>query len=154
MIETPEVSEVTLPNGYIISDDRDRLDMDFVHTSLATVNWSAGQPRALIDRSWSNCLCFGIYSPDGGQVGFGRLLTDYAFRAHLADVFVHPASRGLGLGKTLVETMLAHPNLTTVTQWTLTTEDAQSLYARYGFHVGEADGKWMVLKRTPSREGL
>ncbi len=147
-----EVAEVTLPNGYVISDDRGRLDMNFVHTSLATVSWAAGQPRVLIDRSWSNCLCFGIYSSDGGQVGFGRLLTDYAFRAHLADIFIEPASRGLGLGKTLVETILAHPDLATVTHWTLTTDDAQGLYAQYGFHVGDADGKWMVLKRTPSSE--
>lgn len=149
-----EAIEVTLPNGYVISDNRSRLDMEFVHTSLKTASWTIGQPRALIDRSWFSCLCFGIYSPDGGQVGFGRLLTDYAFRAHLADVFIQTTSRGLGLGKSLVETILAHPNLATVTQWTLTTDDAQGLYARYGFHVGEADGKWMVLKRKLSGEEL
>lgn len=144
---THETAEVTLPNGYVISDDRSRLDMDFVHASLATVNWATGKPRNVIERGWANCLCFGIYSPDGEQVGFGRLLTDYAFRAHLADVFIRPASRGLGLSKALVETILAHPDLATVTQWTLTTDDAQSLYARYDFRMGEADGKWMVLKR-------
>ena len=143
-----DTTEVTLPNGHVISDDRERLDMEFVRTSLATTGWAANQPRALIDRSWSNCLCFGIYSPDGPQVGFGRLLTDYAFRAHLGDVFIGPASRGLGLGKALVETILAHPKLATITQWTLTTDDAHGLYSRYGFRLGEADGRWMTLKRA------
>lgn len=53
--------------------------------------------------------------------------------------------RGLGLGRALVETILAHPELTTVQAWTLTTADAHGLYVRYGFRAGEADGKWMTL---------
>lgn len=141
---------VTLPSGYEISDDRTRLDMAFVHASLADAYWAVGRPRALTERSWRNCLCFGIYAPGGAQAGFARLLTDYAFRAHLGDVFVRPEARGLGLGKALVETILAHPELTTVQHWTLTTSDAQGLYAQYGFRLGEADGKWMTLDRSTS----
>jgi GNAT superfamily N-acetyltransferase len=143
------VHSVVLPNGYVISDDRTRLDMEFVHASLAGAYWAIGRPRALTERSWANCLCFGIYAPEGRQVGFARLLTDYALRAHLGDVFVHPDTRGLGLGKSLVEAILAHPELATVWHWTLTTNDAHGLYARYGFRLGEADGKWMTLDRTP-----
>ncbi len=140
---------VSLPNGYVISDDHARLDMDLVHDSLAGQYWAIGRPRALTERSWTNCLCFGIYAPDGAQVGFGRLLTDYAFRAHLGDVYILPVARRLGLGKALVETMLAHPELATVQNWTLTTADAHGLYARYGFRPGEADSKWMTLDRPP-----
>lgn len=148
------VYAVSLLNGYVISDDRARLDMEFVHNSLADVYWAVGRPRALTERSAANCLCFGIYAPDGAQVGFARLLTDYAFRAHLGDVFIRSDSRGLGLGKALVETILAHPELATVSHWTLTTADAQGLYAQYGFRPGEGDGKWMTLDRTPGDEGL
>ncbi len=125
--------------------------MAFVHESLARAYWAVGRSPALTERSWANCLCFGIYAPEGGQVGFGRLLTDYAFRAHLGDVFVHPASRGLGLGAALIQTVLAHPELVTVDRWTLTTADSQGLYARYGFRLGEADGKWMTLDRGALR---
>ena len=139
---------VQLPNGYLISDDRARLDIGFVHDLLAGMYWAVGRPRALTERSWANCLCFGIYAPDGAAVGFGRVLTDYAFRAHIGDVFIQPAARKLGLGKALIEAMLAHPELAMVANWTLTTADAQSLYARYGFRLGEADGKWMTLDRT------
>ena len=88
------------------------------------------------------------------MAGFGRVLTDYALRAHIGDVFVAPAARGQGLGRALVETMLAHPDLATVTHWTLTTRDAHSLYARYGFRAGEADGTWMTLGRIPEEGGL
>ena len=144
---------VRLPGGHIISDDRARLDMGFVHDCLADAYWAVGRPRWLTERSWANCLCLGIYAPDGALVGFGRVLTDYALRAHVGDVFIAPASRGLGLGRSLIETMLAHPELVTVLNWTLTTADAQALYARYGFRAGEANGKWMTLERAAPGAG-
>ncbi len=146
------VHAVGLADGYAISDERARLDMEFVHASLAGAYWAATRPRAVTERSWANCLCFGVYAPDSTQAGFARLLTDYALRAHLGDVFIRPASRGLGLGKALVKTILAHPQLATVSHWTLTTADSHGLYARYGFRAGEADGKWMTLDRTPQTQ--
>ena len=141
------VHAVSLPNSYTISDDRTRLDMDFVHSSLSGLYWAVSRSRALTERSAANCLCFGVYGPNGVQAGFARLLTDYALRAHLADVFIEPSTRGLGLGKALVATILAHPELATVTHWTLTTADAQGLYAQFGFRPGEKDGEWMTLLR-------
>lgn len=122
--------------------------MAFVHASLADAYWAVGRPRALTERSWANCLCFGMYAPGGAQAGFGRVLTDYAFRAHLGDVFIRPESRGLGLGKALIEIILGHPELATVSNWTLNTSDAQGLYTQFGFRPGEADAKWMTLDRT------
>ena len=142
-----QVHAVTLPNGYTISDDRARLDMAFVHASLAQVYWAADRPRAVTERSFANCLCFGIYAPDQ-QAGFARLLTDYATRAHLGDVFLRPEARGLGLGKALVATILAHPELTTVDHWTLTTADAHGLYAQFGFRSDAANTRWMTLERN------
>ena len=139
---------VSLPNGYVISDDRSRLDMECVHGLLADAYWAIGRDAALTRRSWANCLCFGIYDPLGAQVGCARLLTDYTFRAHLGDFVIRPGSRGLGLGKALLETILAHPELATVSQWTLNTADAHGLYARYGFCSGQADDRWMTLDRT------
>ncbi len=142
------VHTVVLPTGHVISDDRARIDMDMVFASLSKTYWAANQPRARIARSWANCLLFGVYSPSDEQIGFGRLLTDYAFRAHLGDVFIRPAWRGLGLGRALIETILAHPELATVDHWTLNTADAHALYARYGFGQGIASSRWMTLDRS------
>ena len=138
---------VTLPDGYEISDDRGRLDMAFVYESLSTTYWAADRPLAVTARSWANCLCFGVYAPGGEPVGFARLLTDYALRAHLGDVFIHPASRGRGLGKALLETILGHPELTSVGTWTLSTSDAHGLYARHGFRAAEANEYSMIMHR-------
>jgi len=141
------IHTVTLSSGYVVSDERARLDMEFVHESLAGVYWAVNRPRALTERSWANCLCFGAYAPDGAMVGFGRLLTDYALRAHLGDVFVHPDARGMGVGVGLVTVVLGHPELTAVQHWTLTTADAHGVYERFGFQVGAADKAWMVMDR-------
>ncbi|TLU72306.1 GNAT family N-acetyltransferase [Lichenicoccus roseus] len=145
---TRTAHEVVLASGHAISDDRGRIDMEMVLASLAQTYWAVDMPPSLLLRSWTNCLPFGIYAPDERQVGFGRLLTDYALRAHLGDVFVHPGSRGLGLGRALVETILSHPGLATVGHWTLRTADAHSLYARYGFRQDPTDSSWMTLDRS------
>ncbi len=142
------VHTVVLSTGHVISDDRARIDMDMVFASLAGTYWAANQPRARITRSWANCLLFGVYSPSDKQIGFGRLLTDYAFRAHLGDVFVCPSSRGLGLGRALIEVILTHPELVSVDHWTLNTADAHALYARYVFQQGIANSRWMTLDRS------
>ena len=147
------IHEAWVAAGHTISDDRSRLDMGFVHQALAGTSWAATRPRETTERSWANCLCFGVYDSRALPVGFGRVLTAYALRAHLGDVFIAPGSRGLGLGKALVETVLGHPALTTVTHWTLTTSDAHGLYARYGFRADGDDGRWMTLQRTPSGAG-
>ncbi|GAA5264459.1 hypothetical protein ACOSOMT5_P0882 [Acidiphilium sp. MT5] len=139
--------EVELADGYSISDDRGRLDMGFIQASLASTYWAADRPAALTERSWAHCLGFGLYDRAGQPVGFGRVLTDYALRAHIGDVFLHPAQRGLGLGKALIASILAHPALASVEAWTLTTADAHGLYERFGFRLAEPDGKWMVMGR-------
>lgn len=140
------VHTVTLENGLTISDDRARLDMEFIHEAIAQTYWGVDRPRALTERSFANCLCFGVYAADR-QVGVARVLTDYAMRAHLGDVFLRPERRGQGLGKALVAAVLGHPELVTVKHWTLTTADAHGLYEQFGFSADATDKSWMTLER-------
>jgi GNAT superfamily N-acetyltransferase len=137
-----------LPGGFVISDDRERIDMEFVHRALTGAYWAAKRPRELTVRAFRHSLCLGVYAPDGTQAGFGRVVTDYALRAHLADFYVDPSKRGLGLGKAMVETVLTHPELATVAAWTLTTSDAQALYFSYGFRASPSNPNWMTLTRN------
>lgn len=121
-----------LPPGYEISCDPARLDVALVHGWLAQSYWSPGVPRAVVEKAIANSICFGIYGP-GGQVGFGRVVTDRATFAYLADVFVLDAHRGLGLSKQLVATVVAHPELQGLRRFMLATRDAHGLYAQFGF---------------------
>lgn len=143
---------IVLPDGHVISDERERHDMEFVHASLAGTYWGSDRPRALTARCWANGLCLGVYAVNGEQAGFARALTDYAVRAHLTDVFIRRSSRGLGLGKALIEAVLAHPELATVDHWTLATADAQALYTPHGFRPGAESDRWMALVRGERKD--
>jgi GNAT superfamily N-acetyltransferase len=53
--------------------------------------------------------------------------------AYLADVFIVPAHRGLGLGKRLMAAVMAHPELQGLRRFMLATRDAHGLYRQFGF---------------------
>ena len=119
---------------YEISSDPARLDLDVIHRFLSEdAYWSPGIPRATVERAVKNSFCFGVYLPDGSQVGFARLVTDRTTFAYLADVFVLSQHRGRGLSKRLMEAVLAHPELQGLRRWLLATRDAHGLYAQFGF---------------------
>ena len=117
---------------YLISTDRSLLDLRVIHDYLKESYWAAGVPEDVVRRSIENSLCFGVYR-DEEQAGFARVVTDRATFAYLADVFVLEGHRGRGLGKWLVEVILAHPDLQGLRRWMLATRDAHELYRRYGF---------------------
>jgi GNAT superfamily N-acetyltransferase len=116
---------------YEISDDKSRLDLDAIARLLATSYWAADRPRDVIARSIEHSLCLGLYC-HGAQIGFGRIITDQATFAWIADVIVDPAHRRRGLGMWLVETIVAHPGIKNLRQL-LATRDAHTLYERFGY---------------------
>ena len=120
-------------DDYTISTDPARLDLTIIHDFLANRSyWAKGIPRHLVKKTIEHSLCFGLYY-QGKQIGFSRVLTDYARFAYLMDVFVLEEFRGKGLGRWLMECVFGHPELKGVRRWMLATWDAQSLYAQYGF---------------------
>ena len=117
---------------FLISTDRSQLDVDLIHRFLARSYWAAGIPRATVVRAIENSLCFGVY--DGaGQVGFARVISDFATFAYVADVFILEPYRDRGLAKELMASIMAHPDLQRLRRWSLGTRDAHGLYARFGF---------------------
>jgi GNAT superfamily N-acetyltransferase len=127
------LSEVWQRGAYSISTDRARLDVALIHRYLSTSTyWAQGRPLEVVERSLENSLAFGIYE-GAAQVGFARVITDYATFAWLADVFVLEAHRGRGLGKWLMEVVVSHPRLQGFRRWLLATKDAHELYRPLGF---------------------
>jgi len=135
-------------DGYAISTDPARLDVRVIHEFLALRSYWARQiPLELVQRSIEHSLCFGLYAGDE-QVGFSRVVTDYAVFAWLGDVFVLESHRGRGLGTWLVETVVGCPELQGLRRWDLATNDAHELYRRFGF--GKANPARMMERLAPA----
>jgi N-acetylglutamate synthase-like GNAT family acetyltransferase len=117
---------------FLISTDRSKLDVDVIHGFLARSYWAEGIPRQTVMRSIDNSLCFGVYD-NARQIGFARVISDFATYAYVADVFILEPYRERGLGKELMASIMAHPDLQGLRRWSLGTRDAQGLYAQFGF---------------------
>jgi GNAT superfamily N-acetyltransferase len=129
---------------FVISTDRSRLDLDLIHGFLTECYWAKGIPRSVVARSIENSLCFGIYSGKK-QVGFARVISDYATYAYLGDVFVLESHRGHGLGKWLMQCIMEHPWLEGLRRWSLVTRDAHGLYREFGFTPLQAPELYMEI---------
>ena len=118
---------------YLIDTDNSRLNQEFIYRFLSqNAYWAQGRSLEMIQRSLANSLNFGVFK-DEEQIGFARVVTDYATFAWLADVFIAEDHRGKGLGKWLIEIVTAHPELQGLRRWILATRDAHDLYRQFGF---------------------
>ena len=116
----------------IISTDKEKLDIDYIHGFLTTSYWAEGIPKHTVAKSITNSFCFGMYEKDR-QIGFARVITDFTTFAYLADVFILPDHQGQGLAKRLLKEVISHPELQGLRRMSLATHDAHSLYEKFGF---------------------
>jgi GNAT superfamily N-acetyltransferase len=117
---------------YLISTDRAKLDVAAIHAYLTNSYWSPGIPRSIVEKAVRGSICFGLYHR-ASQVGLARVVTDGATYAYLCDVYILEEHRGKDLGKWLMQTVTAHPDLQGLRRFTLATRDAHGLYAQFGF---------------------
>lgn len=116
-----------------ISTDKNRLDIDLIHHFLSTQStWALGIPRQLVEKSIANSLCFGVYK-NGSQIGFARIVSDFATFAYLMDVFILPDQQGQGYSLQLVQFVMAYPELQGLRRFMLASSNARGLYQRFGF---------------------
>jgi len=137
--------------AYSITTDKNKMDIDFIHSFLTQSYWAEGITKEIISRSIAGSLCFGVFNkekqalPAGRQVGFARMVTDEATFAYLADVFIAEEHRGKGLSKWLMEVIMSYPGLQGLRRILLATKDAHGLYAQFGFTpLAYTDG-WMQI---------
>lgn len=131
------------PAGYRISTDKTEFDLRMVHTFLSEeAYWAKGIPFETVQKSVENALCFGVFHGTE-QVGFARVISDFATVAYLGDVFILPAHRGRGLSKRLMQHVVAHPELQGLRRWILLTGDAHGLYRQFGWKALAAPERWM-----------
>jgi GNAT superfamily N-acetyltransferase len=131
-------------DGFCVSTDPTRLDLDAIHAFLSTSYWAEGIPRDLLARALRSSLCFGLYEGER-QVGLARVITDGATFAYLCDVYVLPEWRGRGLGAWMMECVMEHPDLQGLRRFSLVTRDAHELYRPFGFEEIANPGRHMEI---------
>lgn len=132
---------------YVFSTDKSKLDIGYVHEFLSRQSyWAEGIPMSLVEQSIQNSFCFGVYR-NHRQVGFARVVTDYATFGYLADVFIDPAYRGKGLSKKLMSFIFSRNELKRLRRIVLATRDAHGLYEQYEFKSLARPERFMELHR-------
>lgn len=138
-------------HGFEINTDKSKLDKESILKMLGATYWARDVSKEDLWTSILNSRAYGLYSPQGEQAGFGRMVTDFSRFAWMSDVYILPVHRGLGHGKWIVEVMLNDPLLASVHRIMLSTNDAHSLYERHGFAIiggdDEEGRQTMQLKR-------
>jgi N-acetylglutamate synthase-like GNAT family acetyltransferase len=133
-------------DDFVISDDKSKLDVKLIHNFLTNSYWGNGRTLEEVNRSIEHSFCFGIYSGNK-QVGFARVLTDFVIFAYLMDVFIIEEYRGRGLSKILLERIFNDVRFSKIKKWMLATDDAHTLYEKFGFKMIEHPEKLMSKSR-------
>jgi GNAT superfamily N-acetyltransferase len=122
-------------NGITIVDDRSQVDFEAVYNLLKDAYWTKGRSKETMAQAFEHSLCFSVFKDDK-QIGFARVVTDYAVFSWIADVIIDPRFRGQGIGKFLMQCVTEHPAITSIIQ-TLRTRDAYGLYEKFNFERSE-----------------
>lgn len=131
-------------DGFTITTDKSKMDIDVIHGYLSRSYWAQGIPRVTVKKSMEGSLCFAVLN-GSRQVGFARVITDKATFGYLADVFILEEYRGKGLSKWLMEIILGHPELQNFRRLLLSTRDAHGLYRQFGFKDLVSPENWMQV---------
>jgi GNAT superfamily N-acetyltransferase len=140
------MKDITTTKGdYSITTDKSQLDIYAIYRFLSIQShWSKNIPLDRVKTSVENSLNFGLFHHNM-QIGYARVISDFATIAYLGDVYVLPEYRGRGLSKWLMEQVMAHPNLQGLRRWILLTSDAHGLYKKYGWKEVAKPGLYMEL---------
>jgi GNAT superfamily N-acetyltransferase len=123
-------------------------DLDIIHAVLAETYWSPGIPREVVAKAAANSICAIARDEGGALIGFARLVTDRATFAWLCDVIVLLPHQGQGIGRDLVRTLQAHPELGNLRRWILGTRDAHGVYEKLGFTAIEEPYRLMHIRNA------
>lgn len=134
-----------LRHGFEINTDKSKLDKESILRMLRATYWASEVPQEELWESIVNSRAYGMYSPDGEQAGFARLVTDMTRFAWFSDVYILPVHRGRGLGTWLIETVINDPAVSKVRRIMLSTRDAHNLYERVGFSLVDSNEKQLMM---------
>lgn len=133
---------------YFITTDLHKMDVPAIHAFLSQDSgWARNIPLDVVRKSVENSLNFALFH-NNRQIGFARIISDYATIAYLGDFYILDEYRGRGLSKRLMDTMMEHPQLQGLRRWILLTSTAEWLYEKYGF-TKPSHPEWYMERHDP-----
>ncbi len=132
-----------------VSDRPHDIDFEFVYRFLSEESvWAVGIGRDTQQRAIESSLCLNAFV-DKQQVGFARVVTDYATFAWVDDVFVDPDYRGQHVAHELMLAIMQHAALGSVASWWLSSSnpDARALFEKHGFERPDTDRLAKLMAR-------
>lgn len=123
-------------NKFKIYDVPDMVDLIVVSKWLSTSYWAKDRSIEKIEQSINNSVCYSVYDQKQ-QIGFARMVSDFASFGYLADVYIDEKYRGEGVGKMLLD------SISSDVRWKdlliiLSTKDAHDFYKKYGFGCNDS----------------
>ena len=138
---------------YIITTDKGSFFPEQIHQWLSTESyWCKNIPFEVVQKSIEHSFCIGVIR-EAEQVGFARLITDYATFGYLADVYVKEEYQGKGLSKKMMDVLLNLDWVKGLRRISLATLDAHGLYEQYGFTLPKFPDRLMEITRPQIYEG-
>jgi ribosomal protein S18 acetylase RimI-like enzyme len=116
-----------------ITDDRARLDVTRILALYEETWWAKGRSADAVRRALDHSHPVVTAWEAGLLVGFARVISDLTFRATIWDVIVRPSHQRRGIGLAMMQFVLDHPDLRSVSQFLLLTADKHGFYERLGF---------------------
>lgn len=121
--------------SYTVKAGFENMDVQWVIKALQSTYWADDRSDETIEKSMKNSWCFGVFEGDR-QIGFCRVITDYATTFYLCDVIVEENLRKSGAGSAMMEAVISNPQLADL-RGILGTKDAHGFYEKFGFEKND-----------------
>lgn len=145
MINSKEIFE--WQQGYFtVSTDSEKIDIKAVHAYLTRSTWATGIDIDTVSLSIQHSLNFGLYHHQA-QIGFARIVTDFATFAYLSDVYILEEYQGKGLSRFIMSCIHEHPVFSKIRRIMLVTSTAPWLYEKMGYQpINTPDYVWTISR--------
>jgi len=125
------------------------MNLNDIHKWLSEeAYWSKQIPYDTVATLFEHSFCVGVMSGNR-QIGFARLVTDYATFAYLADVYVIETHRGRGLSVKMMDALFSLEWVRGLRRIMLSTIHAHGLYHKYGFSSCRYPERLMEILQSP-----
>ena len=111
------------------------MDVDWVVENLQSTYWADDRSRETIIKSMKNSSCFGVFDEEH-QIGFCRVITDFATTYYFCDAIVEQSYRRKGIGSILLN-HITQDDLYKNLRGILGTKDAHGFYEHFGFEKND-----------------